>query len=92
MNFSDKSIYDRSFQQVTHKGGESAMNYIKRSHNAHTLSIYVGDSYSEYQPMHTFLDSFHQDGKYSSHIASHQAELRREEKYTDEKSLNISSL
>ena len=42
--------------------------------------------------MHTFLDNFHQDGKYSSQIASHQAELRREEKFTDQKSLNISSL
>ena len=42
--------------------------------------------------MHTFLDNFHQGGKYSSKIASHQAELRREETFTDQKSLNISSL
>ena len=42
--------------------------------------------------MHTFLDNFHQGGKYSAQIASHQAELRREEKFTDSKSLNISSL
>ena len=42
--------------------------------------------------MHTFLDNFHQGGKYSAHIASHQAELWREEKFTDQKSLNISSL
>ena len=42
--------------------------------------------------MHTFLDNFHQGGKYSAHIASHQAELRREEIFTDQKSLNISSL
>ena len=42
--------------------------------------------------MHTFLDNFHQGGKYSAQIASHQAELRREEKFTDQKSLNISSL
>ena len=26
LNFSDKSIYDRIFQQVTHKEGESAIN------------------------------------------------------------------
>ena len=26
MTFADKSIYDRTFQQVTHKGGESAIN------------------------------------------------------------------
>ena len=42
--------------------------------------------------MHTFLDDFQQDKKYSAQIASHQAELRREEKFTDQKSLNISSL
>ena len=28
MTFSDKSRYDRIFQQVTHKVGGSAMNYI----------------------------------------------------------------
>ena len=42
--------------------------------------------------MRTFLDNFHQGGKYSTQIASHQAELRREEKFTNQKSLNISSL
>ena len=42
--------------------------------------------------MHTFLDNFHQGGKSSSQIVSHQAELRREETFTDQKSLNISSL
>ena len=42
--------------------------------------------------MHTFLDNFHQDGKYSAQIDSHQAEFRREEKFSDQKSLNISSL
>ena len=29
MTFADKSRYDRTFQQVTYKGGESAINYIK---------------------------------------------------------------
>ena len=33
MTFSDKSRYGRIFQQITHKGGEYAMNYIKRSQN-----------------------------------------------------------
>ena len=42
--------------------------------------------------MHTFLDNFQQGGKYSAQIASHQAEFRREEKFTDKESLNISSL
>ena len=83
MSFADKSRYDSIFKQVTHKGGESAINYIKRFQNAHALSVSVGNSYSEYQLMHTFLDNFQQGGKYSAQIASHQAELRREEKFTD---------
>ena len=39
MTFADKSRYDRTFQQVTHKGGESSINYIKRFHNAQALSV-----------------------------------------------------
>ena len=42
--------------------------------------------------MHTFLNHFQLDGKYSAKIASHQTELGREEKFTDQKSLIISSL
>ena len=68
------------------------MNYIKIFQNAHALSVSVGNSYSEDQLMHTFLDNFHQGGKYSAQIASHQAELSREENFTDKKSLKISSL
>ena len=52
----------------------------------------AGNSYSEDQLMHTFLDNFEEGGKYSAQIASLQAELRREEKCTDQKLLNISSL
>ena len=62
MTFADKSRYDRNFQQNTHKGGESAINYIKRFQNAHALSVSVGKSYSKYQLMHTFQDNFHQGG------------------------------
>ena len=80
------------FQQVTHKGGEYAINYIKIFQNAQVLSVSVGDNYLEDQLMHTFLDNFHQGGKYSAQIAIHQAELRREEKFTDQKYLSISSL
>ena len=68
------------------------MNYIKRFQNAQDLSVSVGNTYSEDQLMHTFLDNFHQGGKYSAQIASHQVELRREENFTDQKSLSISSL
>ena len=64
MTFADKSRYDRTFQQVTHKGGESSINYIKRFKNAQDLLVLVGNSYSEDQIMHTFLDNFHQSGKY----------------------------
>ena len=92
MTFADKSRYDRTFQKVTHKGGGSVINCIKRFQNSHALSVSVGNSYSEDQFMHTFLDNFHQGGKYSAQIASHQAELRREEKFTGQNLLNISSL
>ena len=42
--------------------------------------------------MHAFMDKVRQGGKHSAQIASHQIEFRREEKFTDQKSLNISSL
>ena len=42
--------------------------------------------------MHTFMDNFEEGGKYSAQISSHQAELRREENFPDQKSSNISSL
>ena len=42
--------------------------------------------------MHTFLDNFHQGGKYAAQIASHQVELRREETFNDQNILSISSL
>ena len=53
MNFADKSRYDRTFQQVTHTGGESAINYIKRFWNAQVLSVSVQNKYSEDEIMHT---------------------------------------
>ena len=42
--------------------------------------------------MHIFLNYFFQGGKYSAPIASRQEWLRREEKFTDQKPLNISFL
>ena len=71
--------YDRIFQQVTHKGGGHEINYIKIIKNAQDLSVSVGNTYSEDQLMHTFLDNFHQSGEYSDQIAIHQADIRREE-------------
>ena len=73
----------RNFQEVTRKGGESELNFIKRFQNSHGLSVSVGNRYYEDQRMNTVLDNFHQGG---------QVELRREETFTDQKSLNISSL
>ena len=56
------------------------------------LTVLVGNNYSEDQLMHKFLDHLHQGGKYSAQIASHQVDLRREETFTDQKYLSISSL
>ena len=42
--------------------------------------------------MRIFLDNFHQGGKYSTRITSHQVELRREGNFTNQKSLSISYL
>ena len=61
------------------------MNYIKRFQNSQDLSISVGNKDPEEKLMHIFLDNFHQGGKYSTKTASPQAELRREEKFTDKK-------
>ena len=42
--------------------------------------------------MDILLDNFHQGGKYTAQIANHQAELRREENFTDHKYLSVTSL
>ena len=47
MNFSEQIRYNRLFKQVVNKGGESAINYIKRFNNAKALEISVGNSYSK---------------------------------------------
>ena len=51
------------FQQVVHNGGESATNYIKIFQNYKALEISVGNSYTEDQLMHNFLENFQQGGK-----------------------------
>ena len=48
----------------------------------------LGNSYSEDQLMHTFLDNFEEGGNYSAQIVSHQVEMIRDEKFTDKKSLS----
>ena len=59
------------------------MNYIKRLQNAQAFPVSAGNTYSDDQLMHIFMDNFHQGGQYSARIASHQTELRREVKFTD---------
>ena len=44
MNFADKTRYGRTFQKVTHKGGELAMNYINIFQNSQALSVSVGNT------------------------------------------------
>ena len=68
------------------------MNYTKSFQNAQALSVSVVNTYSEDQMIHTFMNNFLQGGKYSAQIASHQAELRRQETFTDQKYLSSSSL
>ena len=75
MNFADKNRYDRIFQQITPNGEESAKSYIKIFQKLQALSFSVRHNYSEDQFMHILLDNFHQGGKYTSQISSHQAEL-----------------
>ena len=57
--FADQSRYNRLFQKVVHKVGESEINYIKIFQNAKALEISVVNSYSKYQLMYTFLDNLH---------------------------------
>ena len=63
MNFSYQRINDRMFQQVMHKWGELKINYINIFQNDKAFSISVGNTYSEYQLIYTFLDSLQQGGK-----------------------------
>ena len=58
MTFDDQRRYNIMFQQVLHKGGKSAINCIKIYQNAKALKISVGNSYTEDQLMHTFLENF----------------------------------
>ena len=68
------------------------MNHIKSFQNAQDLSVSVGNSYSEDQLMHIFLDNCHQGVKYTSQIARHQADSRIEEELMDQKYLSITSI
>ena len=68
------------------------MNYINRFQNAQALTVSVGNIYYEYQLMHICLENFLQGVKYTAQIENHQAELRMEETFTDQKYLYITWL
>ena len=44
------------------------MDNIKKFQNAEALSVSIGNSYSEDQMIHTFIDNFYQGGKYSAQM------------------------
>ena len=92
MTFADQSIYNRLFQQLLHKGGDSAINYIEIFQNTRALEISVRNSYTEDKLMHVLLENFQQGGKDSAQIANHEEEFRREGKFIDQKSLSIYDL
>ena len=58
MIFYDQRRYNRLFQQVKQKGGESLIIYIKIIHNAKALEISIVNSYSEDHLIEIFLDNF----------------------------------
>ena len=92
MTFYDQSRYNRLFHQVIHKGGGPEINYIKIFQNSKALAILLGNGYSGDQLMQNVLDNFHQRGKYSDQIPSHQVEFRIEVNLGDQKSLSVSDL
>ena len=61
------------------------MKYINTFQNEQTLSVSVGNIYSEDQFMNIFLNTFYQGGKYIVEIASYQAEFKIEGTFTDQK-------
>ena len=63
MTFAEQIRYNRLFQKVIYKVGESAISYIKIFQKDKDLVISVINSYSEYQLMHTLLYNFRKGGK-----------------------------
>ena len=54
ITFSEKIIYDRFSQKVTHIGGGLEINYINIFQNAPALSVSAGKRYPEYQFINIF--------------------------------------
>ena len=68
------------------------MKYIKIFQHTLALWVSVVNVYYGYQLMNVLFGNFNQGGKYIAQIASHQAELRTEETFTDQTFLSITSL
>ena len=68
------------------------MIYIKKFQNVEALLVLVGKSYTGDQLIHIFLDKFHQGEKYTAHLKTHQAELRREGRLTYQDKLSVTSI
>ena len=86
MTFADQNRYNRMFQQVMHKEGQSEINYIKIFYDSKALTNSVGNNYTEDHLMRNFLDNFQKGVNHYTQIASQQAEFSREEKCIDQKS------
>ena len=80
MTFDDTIRYNRLIQQVIHKRGESATNYINIFQNDKALEIPVGNTYSDVQLIYKLLEILQKGWRYWSQIAIHKKELSREEK------------
>ena len=52
MTFADKSRYDRTFQQVTHKGGEYEINYRTFQQVTHKGGEYAINYIKRFQNTH----------------------------------------
>ena len=63
ITFSDQIRYNRMFQKVIQKSGDSAINHIKIFQNSNAMEISVVKSYYEDQLMYTFLENFQQGVK-----------------------------
>ena len=83
--FLTKADIIERFRKSCTKEGIEQSNILKYFRILRLWQISAGNSCTEDQRIHTFLETFQQGGKYYTQIASHQAELRREEKTIDQK-------
>ena len=73
ITFANQIKYNRTYQKVVQKGGDSEIRYIKVFHNDKSLAILVVNTYTEYHLMHTLLQNFQQGQRYYVGIARNKA-------------------